>query len=108
MPVTGGAAVYVNGNGQLGVAPSSLRFKKDVQPLGSTAEKVLNLRPVAFRYKQADESGAYPLQYGLIAEEVAKVFPDLVQYDKEGKPFAIYYNLLTPLLLGEVQQQAFC
>jgi hypothetical protein len=46
-----------------------------------------------------------PVQYGLIAEEVAKVFPDMVQYDKDGKPFTVYYHFLTPLLLSEVQHQ---
>jgi hypothetical protein len=60
---------------------------------------------VSFRYKQADEKGGYPLQFGLIAEEVAEVFPELVQYDDKGKPIAVSYNLLTPLLLGELQRE---
>jgi hypothetical protein len=62
------------------------------------------LRPVTFRYKEAAENGTHPLQYGLIAEEVAKVYPNLVQYDKAGKPFTIYYHLLTPMLLNELQK----
>jgi hypothetical protein len=103
--VTGGAAVYINGNGQLGIQPSSQRFKKDIQSLDSTSQNILSLRPVTFRYKQADEKGGYPVQYGLIAEEVAKVFPDLVQYDANGKPLAVYYHLLIPLLLGELQHE---
>lgn len=102
--VTGGA-VYVNANGQLGVLPSSGRYKKDIQSLGETSQKILSLRPVTFRYKHADGKGGYPLQYGLIAEEVAKVFPDLVQYDKDGKPAAVFYHLLTPILLGQLQRQ---
>ncbi len=57
-----------------------------------------------FRYKQAASDGSHPIQYGLIAEEVAEVSPDLVQYDKGGKPFTVYYNLLTPLLLNEFQK----
>jgi trimeric autotransporter adhesin len=103
--VTKGVAVYIDSNGQLGVKKSSRRFKMDIRSLGTTSEKILNLRPVTFRYKQADEKGDHPRQYGLIAEEVAKVFPDLVQYDKEGKPFTVNFDSLTPLLLGEVQRQ---
>lgn len=64
----------------------------------------MQLRPVTFRYNEAAEDGSHPLQYGLIAEEVAKVYPELVQYDKAGKPFTIYYHLLTPMLLNEVQE----
>ena len=57
-----------------------------------------------FRSKEADETGKHPLQYGLIAEEVAKVAPDLVQFDKTGKPFTVRYHLLTPMLLSELQK----
>ncbi len=64
----------------------------------------MQLRPVTFRYKEATEDGTHPIQYGLLAEEVAKVYPDLVQYDKAGKPFTIYYHLLTPMLLNELQK----
>ena len=69
------------------------------------SDKLLQLRPVTFRYKTADEKGAHPMQYGLIAEEVAKVFPDLVQYDKQGKPFTVRYHLLTPMLLNELNKE---
>lgn len=100
-----GLAVSINSNGQLGTTSSSRRFKKDIETLGSMDDKVLTLRPVSFRYKQADEHGGYPLQYGLIAEEVAEIFPELVQYDAEGKPFSVYYQFLPPLLLAEVQRQ---
>jgi hypothetical protein len=64
----------------------------------------MNLRPVTFRYKEADQDGSHSLQYGLIAEEVAKVYPDLVQYDKQGKPFTVYYHLLTPIMLDQLQK----
>lgn len=101
---TGGAAVYINSSGQLGTLPSSQRFKTDIQALDATSAKILKLRPVTFRYKQPDELGAYPMQYGLIAEEVAKIFPELVQYDDKGKPLSVYYQLLTPLLLAELQR----
>ena len=99
-----GVAVYVNANGQLGTITSSRRFKNDIKTMGTVSEKLLQLRPVTFRYKTADETGAHPVQYGLIAEEVAKVFPDLVQYDKAGKPFTVRYHLLTPMLLNELQK----
>jgi hypothetical protein len=73
--------------------------------MGSVSEKLMNLRPVTFRYNDAAEKGPHALQYGLIAEEVAKVYPDLVQYDKAGKPFTVYYHLLTPMLLNELQKE---
>jgi hypothetical protein len=101
---SGGVEVFINSSGQLGTVTSSRRFKDDIRDMGSASEKLMNLRPVTFRYKKAAESGAHPLQYGLIAEEVAKVYPDLVQYDKAGKPFTIYYHLLTPMLLNELQK----
>jgi septal ring factor EnvC (AmiA/AmiB activator) len=72
--------------------------------MGCASDKLMQLRPVTFRYKQAAEDGAHPLQYGLIAEEVAKVYPDLVQYDAQGKPFTVYYHLLTTMLLNELQK----
>ncbi|MBC8121268.1 MAG: tail fiber domain-containing protein [Gemmatimonadaceae bacterium] len=102
---TGGVGVFINSSGQLGTVTSSKRFKKNIHSIGSVGDKLLRLRPVSFRYKQAAENGIQPVQYGLIAEEVAKVFPELVQYDKEGKPFTVYYHLLTPLLLSELQKE---
>ena len=73
--------------------------------MGSVTDKLMALRPVTFRYNDKTEQGPHPLQYGLIAEEVAKVYPDLVQYDKAGKPFTIYYHRLTPMLLNELQKE---
>jgi hypothetical protein len=104
--VTGGVAVLVNSLGQLGVQSSSARFKEDISPMTpALSERLLQLRPVTFRYKQADESGAKPLQYGLIAEEVAKVYPELVAYDSQGRPEAVAYQTLSSLLLNEYQRQ---
>ena len=100
----GGVAVYVNASGQLGTLTSSRRFKYDIKDMNATSDKLMDLRPVMFRYKAASEDGTHPIQYGLIAEEVAKIYPDLVQYDKEGKPFTVYYHLLTPLMLNELQK----
>lgn len=101
---SGGVPVYITASGQLGTITSSRRFKYDIQDLGASSEKLMDLRPVTFRYKEAAEDGSHPLQYGLIAEEVAKVYPDLVQYDKQGKPFTVYYHLLTPIMLKELQK----
>ena len=101
---TGGVAVYVNANGQLGTLTSSRRFKFDIKDIGTVSDKLMDLRPVTFRYKEASSDGTHPIQYGLIAEEVAKVYPDLVQYDKDGKPFTVYYHLLTPMMLNELQK----
>jgi hypothetical protein len=100
----GGVAVFINSVGQLGTLPSSRRFKSDIANMGSLSDRLMQLRPVTFRYNAADEKGAHPLQYGLIAEEVAKVYPELVQYDNAGKPSTIYYHLLTPLMLSAVQK----
>jgi len=101
-----GALVTVNSSGQLGVMRSSERFKKDVKSIDdTTGDKLFKLRPVSFFYREKSEDGSNPLQYGLIAEEVAQVYPELVQLDKEGKPYTVYYHLLIPLLLNEVQKE---
>jgi len=103
--VTGGTAVYILPNGQLGTLTSSRRFKSDIHDMRNVSERLMQLRPVTFRYNDRAEKGPHALQYGLIAEEVAKVYPDLVQYDKAGKPFTVYYHLLTPMLLNELQKE---
>ncbi len=100
--VNNGVQVYINPDGQLGTFTSSQRFKKDIKSIDGVSDKLLQLRPVSFIYK---EDTTNELQYGLIAEEVAKVYPELVQYDEEGKPFTVYYHLLTPLLLSELQKE---
>ena len=104
--VTGGAAVFVNASGQLGTSTSSRRFKEDIRDLDSAAtERLLQLRPVSFRYKSgAVTSEDRPIEVGLIAEEVAKVYPELVVYDDEGNPFTIRYHHLSTLLLDQVQE----
>jgi len=103
--VSAGADVFISASGQLGTLTSSRRFKNAIHDMGSVTDKLMQLRPVTFRYKDSAEAGPHPLQYGLIAEEVAKVYPDLVQYDKSGKPFTIYYHRLTPMLLNELQKE---
>jgi hypothetical protein len=97
--------VVIDSNGQLGTASSSRRLKQDVRDVGELADRLLELRPVAFRYKQhvaTDPDTAE--QFGLIAEEVAEVLPALVVFDAEGRPETVKYHLLASLLLGEVQR----
>jgi hypothetical protein len=100
-----GTAVVVDANGQLGTISSSRRFKDDIQDMGEASSELMKLRPVTFRYKQAQEDGSHPLQYGLVAEEVAEVNPGLVQFDKDGQPQTVLYHVLPSLLLNEAQKQ---
>jgi polyhydroxyalkanoate synthesis regulator phasin len=95
--------VVIDSNGRLGTVVSSARFKKDIQDMNEASRKLLQLRPVTYRYKEADESGANPIEYGLIAEEVAKVYPDLVAFGADGKIETVQYQKLTPMLLNEVK-----
>jgi hypothetical protein len=101
---SGGIPVIVNGGGRLGTTTSSARFKEDVHSIDSESDGLMKLRPVAFRYKESHEPGRLQ-QYGLIAEEVAEVYPELVVNDDEGRPLAIRSQLLDPLLLNELQKQ---
>jgi hypothetical protein len=99
-------AVLIDSAGQLGTVSSSRAVKQDIEDLGALADRLLELRPVAFRYKQhAAGDPDTPLQFGLIAEEVAEVFPELVVFDQEGRPETVKYHLLGSLLLGELQNQ---
>jgi hypothetical protein len=97
-----GSAVMVNSSGQLGVVVSSERFKTDIAPMGSYTAKLQALRPVKFHLK-TDPHGA--IQYGLIAEEVAKVYPELVIRDETGRIDGVRYDELAPMLLNEMQEQ---
>jgi hypothetical protein len=101
-----GSAVYVDSNGQLGTVPSSRRFKEDIRDMGEASSRLMNLRPVAFHYTKQLDKEERAWQYGLIAEEVAEVYPELVQYTQSGEPFTVRYHELGPMLLNEVQKQA--
>lgn len=92
------APVVVSANGQLGTVASSERFKKDIATMEQASQSILSLRPVTFHYKTDTTDTA---QFGLIAEEVAKVNPDLVLLDKEGKPFTVRYDAVNAMLLNE-------
>jgi hypothetical protein len=103
--VGSGSTVFVNGNGQLGTILSSGRFKEDVAAVGDDSRRLLALRAVRFHYKPAYDDPSRPLQYGLVAEEVAEVFPELVHPDGDGTPYSVRYHLLSVLLLNELQRQ---
>jgi hypothetical protein len=90
--------VVIDGAGQLGTVASSERFKKDIAIMGQASEGILSLRPVTFHYKTDGEKTS---QFGLIAEEVAKVNPALVVPDKEGKPYTVRYDAVNAMLLNE-------
>jgi hypothetical protein len=104
---TGTAAieVFVDASGQLGTKSSSIRFKEDVHDMADASDGLLQLRPVTYRYKQPYADGSKPVDYGLIAEEVAQVYPDLVARNANGQIEAVQYSKLTPMLLNEVQKQ---
>lgn len=96
--------VFIDKNGQFGTIQSSARYKEDVQPLGDRSERLYALRPVSFKYKAADEDGSQPTQFGLIAEEVAGAFPELVVPGEDGKPETVKYHVLATLLLNELKK----
>ena len=97
-----GAQVFVTASGRLGVLASSERYKTDITTLSPATARLAQLRPVSFRLK-SDPNGA--IQYGLIAEEVNKVYPELVIRDGDGKIQGVRYDELTPILLNEMQRQ---
>ena len=99
-PLANGAAlaVGITADGQLGVRASSVRFKEAIKPMDKASQAIFSFQPVTFRYK--NDSAALP-QFGLIAEEVAKVNPDLVLCDAEGKPFTVRYDEINAMLLNE-------
>ena len=100
--VVTGIDVVVNSSGQLGHVMSSARFKHDIRDLGEASSNLMNLRPVSFRY---NFDPAETVQYGLVAEEVAKIYPELVAYDSDGKALTVRYAMLGAMLLNELQKQ---
>ena len=99
------AAVLINANGELGTVVSSRRFKEDIREMGKTSSGLMQLRPVKFRYKKEYAKGERPLQFGLIAEEVASVYPELVQYSATGEAQTVLYHQLPAMLLNALQKQ---
>jgi trimeric autotransporter adhesin len=97
---SGGSAVFVNPDGKLGTTTSSRRFKEEIKPMDKASEVILALRPVRFRYKKEIDPAGVP-QFGLVAEEVAKVNSDLIIRDAEGKPQTVRYEQVNTMLLNE-------
>src|SRR6266481_2234067 len=99
-PVSNGALVYINAFGQLGTGVSSARFKQNIQAMGDSSDVLLSLRPVTFRYTpELDREGIR--QFGLVAEEVEKVDPDLVTRDAKGDLYTVRYEAVNAMLLNE-------
>jgi hypothetical protein len=97
--------VLIDSAGQLVTLSSSRRFKEDIQDMADASRGLMQLRPVTFRYKKPLADGSQPLQYGLIAEEVAEVYPDLVTHSADGQIETVKYQVLNSMLLNEVQRQ---
>jgi hypothetical protein len=107
--VTTGASdavgVVIDSTGQLGTINSSRRYKEDIKDMGDASSGLMRLRPVTFRYKQAYSDGSKPIDYGLIAEEVEQVYPDLVAHLANGDVETVQYQKVNAMLLNEVQKQ---
>jgi hypothetical protein len=95
-----GSQVVVNSNGKLGVATSSARFKEAIEPMHKTSEAIFALEPVTFRYKKDIDPDGIP-QFGLIAEQVEEVDPNLVARDADGKVNTVRYEAVNAMLLNE-------
>jgi hypothetical protein len=95
-----GSPVAIDADGKLGVQASSAHFKTHIEPIGKASEAILALQPVAFRYKQEIDPKGAP-QFGLVAEEVEKVSPDLVSRDANGNPYTVRYDQVNAMLLNE-------
>ncbi len=93
--------VVIDSAGQLGTAGSSARFKTEIKPIDKASEAILALKPVTFHYKSAKSNAAGRPQFGLIAEDVAKVNPDLVVRDKNGEIYTVRYEAVNAMLLNE-------
>jgi uncharacterized coiled-coil protein SlyX len=98
--VAGGISVVVDTDGHLGTVVCSQRFKEQIQPMDKASEAILALKPVTFRYKHELDPDSIP-QFGLVAEQVEKVSPDLVARDESGKPYTVRYEAVNAMLLNE-------
>jgi Chaperone of endosialidase len=95
-----GSAVFITSGNKLGTDTSSKRFKEEIKPMNEASEALLALKPVTFRYKKEIDPGAKS-QFGLVAEDVEKVNPDLVVRDEQGKPYSVRYDQVNAMLLNE-------
>jgi len=96
----GGSTCYVDNDGKLGVFLSAHRFKTDIADMATASEAILALRPVTFHYKPELDKTGIP-QFGLVAEEVEAINPDLVTRDREGKVSTVRYEAVNAMLLNE-------
>jgi hypothetical protein len=98
--ITNGTEVFINSDNRLGTITSSKRFKQNITPTRSASDSLYELQPVTFQYKkEVDPKGKR--QFGLVAEDVEKVNPDLVVHDKEGRPYSVRYDQVNAMLLNE-------
>lgn len=97
--------VMIDSNGQLGTVSSSRRFKEDIIDMGAASHDLLRLRPVTYHYKEPFADGSKPIQYGLIAEEVDEVYPNLVARSADGQIETVKYQVLDSMLLNELQNE---
>jgi trimeric autotransporter adhesin len=95
-----GITVLIDTAGRLGTTTSSARFKANIKPMENASEAILALEPVTFRYKEELDPEGIP-QFGLVAEQVEKINPDLVAHDEEGKPYSVRYEAVNAMLLNE-------
>ncbi len=103
--VSNAVEVVIDSNGQLGTINSSRRFKNDIADMGDISSGLMKLRPVTFHYKQPSADGIERLEYGLIAEEVATVYPEAVTYTPTGETETIQYHKINAMMLNEIQRQ---
>lgn len=103
--VNDAVGVMIASNGQLGTVSSSRRYKEDIDDMGEASEGLMHLRPVTFHYKSDSDPSGKRLQYGLVAEEVAAVYPGLVARTPDGQSETVMYHFLAPMLVNEVQKQ---
>jgi hypothetical protein len=102
--VVRGVGVVVDSNGQLGTKGSSARFKQAIKPMDKASEAILALKPVTFHYKKDLDPEGIP-QFGLVAEDVEKVNPDLIIRDADGKPYTVRYDAVNAMLLNELSTE---
>ena len=98
--VAGGVGVIIDSTGHLGTVTSSAQYKHQIKPMDKASEAILALKPVIFRYKHELDPNGIP-QFGLVAEDVEKVNPDLVARDEQGKPYTVRYEAVNAMLLNE-------
>ena len=98
--IANGVGVIIDATGHLGTVVSSARFKDGIKPMDKASEAILSLRPVTFRYKHQFDPDGIP-QFGLVAEQVEKVNPNLVSRDEQGKPYTVRYEAVNAMLLNE-------